>query len=364
LVASDWEGPWVIADHAYEVTKRGVPCGARLFAGISEYDDYLAYVRRKEGYEPGDTLSLIAPFLIAYSINNDFLITVARDNANFIEGSLEAIKWINELGYFLKVVSTSYCQYIHYTAALAGIPPANTRCTRFPIDGYSKIVKDDDKKFVKDRATDIINLPRLNITASTNQNELPLSVLETIKKLDTFFWEDLPQTSYDAILTELKPIGGRRKLEAIKEALDEEGKTLHESLTIGDSITDWIMLKETRDAGGLAVSFNGNDYAVENANLAIISKNCMVTPVIVDLFERAGIEKLEEIVLKWNYDALKEASHKGYLNSHLLQSFIESIGFSNMPIVTWIKKDNLQETIAKSKAMRKTVRGIAVGSLG
>lgn len=366
MVKSDWEGPWVTADHAYEVTKRGIPNGDKLFAGISEYDDYLAYIRRKKGYEPGDTLVLITPFLIAYDLSDSFLVSVAKDNANFIKGSLEAIKILDQLGYSLKIISTSYCQYVYYTTKLADIPTTNIKCTYFPIDKYSKTIKERDKEFVKTKIKDIINLPRVGISASTTENELSTEALKTVELLDNFFWKELPETTYKRILEEVRPLGGNRKFTALKQILEEEGKELHESETIGDSITDWIMLRETRDAGGLAVSFNGNDYAVRNANVAIISDNCMIIPIIIDLFRRSGIEKVEEITSNWSYETIKNSAQKSCIKNSLFKQFTEFLhsSSSSLPEVTWVTEHNLEVTIERSKKMRNEVRGIAIGSLG
>jgi predicted HAD superfamily phosphohydrolase len=136
MVKSDWEGPWVIADYAFEIVKRGLPNGEKVFNVISEYDDYLAYIRKKVNYEPGDTLALIAPFIIAFNLDSNFLIQIAKESANFIHGSIDAIKLLEKLGVSIKVLSTSYCQYVHYTTALAGIPRANVKCTLFDIDRY------------------------------------------------------------------------------------------------------------------------------------------------------------------------------------------------------------------------------------
>jgi energy-converting hydrogenase A subunit R len=365
MVNSDWEGPWVTADHAYEVVARGIPKGDKLFSGISEYDDYLSYVRKKEGYEPGDTLSLIAPFLIAFDLSNDFLIRVAEANANFIKGSIMAIKTLSNLGYTLNIISTSYCQYVHYTTRLAGISSNNVRCTRFPITEYSGTVDEKDKIFVKRKVEDIVKLPKLGVSARSTEKDLPKAALEAVKELDKFFWEDLPQTTYKRVLEEVKPLGGNRKFGALMKFLEEEGKELHESETIGDSITDWVMLKNTKDAGGLAVSFNGNDYAVSNANVAIISDNCMIIPVIVDLFRRSGIEGVKEITSDWSYETLKKASQANKIGDSLFKYFVEYSGSRFVvPEVAWIDEDSLQAITEKSKKMRKDVRGVAIGSLG
>jgi len=366
MIMSDWEGPWVIADHAYEVTRRGISNGDRLFAGISEYDDYLAYIRKKEGYQPGDTLALITPFLIAYNIDDRFLVDVAKDNANFIKGSMEAIQMLNHLGYPLGIISTSYCQYVLYTTKLAGIPSENVRCTCFHINEYSRKVKKLDKAFAKAKVRDIITLPKLGISALSKETDIPLEALKTVKELDKFFWEELPKTTFKEVLEAVKPLGGYRKLATVNEILEKEGKDLCESVTIGDSITDWIMLKETREAGGLAVSFNGNDYAVRNANVAVMSNTCMITPIIVDLFYRSGLDGVEKVTRDWSYETLKNASQRNQIDASLFKLFLNSIegALESSSQAVWVRDENLEATIKKSKEVRKFIRGEAVGSLG
>ena len=57
---------------------------------------------------------------------------------------------------------------------------------------------------------------------------------------------------------------------------------------VGDSITDVEAFKLVRDNGGLTVSFNGNQYAVKNAEVAVLSENSITTAIIADLFCNLG----------------------------------------------------------------------------
>lgn len=364
-VNSDWEGPWVTADHAFDVCKEGIPEGDRLFSGISEYDDYLAYVRKKEGYEPGDTLALIAPFLIAFDLSEAFLVKVAEHDANFIEGSLKAIKLLTKRDYDFRVVSTSYCQYVAYTTNLAGIREGKIRCTSFPINKFSKIVTETDKKLVRKQAEFIKRMPKLGINASTTKKDLNSESLSTIRELDQFFWAQLPKTSFQEVLNKVKPLGGRRKLKAIVEILREEGKELNESVTIGDSITDWAMLSETKQLGGLAISFNGNDYAIRNANVAIISNNCLITPIVVDVFRDGGIEGVKTFADNWDPLNPTKALKAARVDSLAANAFLAFRNRSRVQAeIVWIDDDNVEATIQKSKRIRKAIRGVAIGSLG
>ena len=367
IVISDWEGPWVIADYAFELLKRGIPNGENIFKVISEYDDYLAYIRKKPNYEPGDTLALITPFLIAYNLDSNFLLQVAKDCANFVSGSFEALKILRDLGYDVKVVSTSYCQYVHYTTSIANIPLTNVKCTVLKIDKYIEIVDDKDKELVREKGKILANFPSLGISATAKEENLSDAAKKVIQELNKFFWKELNKTSFKGILEEIKPLGGYRKYQAVLDFLKEKNEELGSSVVIGDSITDWVMLKKTKEAGGLAISFNGNEYAIRNANVALISDNCLIIPIIIDLFKRKGASKVKEITENFSYERIKEAVAAGWIDSRILEAIethYEGCLQSEFPIAIWVSEEMLEEIIAKSLEMRRKVRGITVGALG
>lgn len=369
MINSDWEGPWVTADHARSMVEYAIPeIGGRVFDGISEYDDYRFYILKgmsygNRKYEPGDTLGLIAPILIAFNISEKDLIEVAKRNANFIEGAAKAIAFLKN-SHDLNVISTSYRQYITYTSKLVNIPEQNVCGTYFPIDEYKKIVEEKDKKLVKEWIPIIAKLPKLNIGPKSRENQLEKQI-ETVKKLDYFFFELLPQTSFKDILNEIKPIGGSRKYEAVLKFL--KNKKLSDSITIGDSITDVVMLEETKKAGGLALCFNGNEYALLHSNVSIVSDNCIATAVVADIFEKTDMETLKNIIKKWDIKTLEDAAEKGILSKDIFLEIKNSYPSKLMkfPIVYDLDdKKDLEKKIEISKQFRKIVRGKEIGSLG
>ena len=56
LFDTDCEGPTVRNDNAREISEHVLPDGDRLFAQLSHFDDYTAYVKKKPNYNSGDTL--------------------------------------------------------------------------------------------------------------------------------------------------------------------------------------------------------------------------------------------------------------------------------------------------------------------
>jgi energy-converting hydrogenase A subunit R len=370
MINSDWEGPWVTADHARAMVEFAIPeIGGRVFDGISEYDDWRFYILKgmsygNRKYEPGDTLGLIAPILISFDVTEKDLIEVAKRNANFIDGAEKSISLLKKFHDF-NVITTSYNQYIEFTAKLVGILKQNTYGTKFPIDDYKKIVEEKDKKLVKNWIQIIAKLPKLNIGPESKKNDLSKEQIEAIKKLDYFFFELLPKTSFENILNEVKPIGGSRKFEAILSFL--KNRKLSDSITIGDSITDVVMLEETKKAGGLALCFNGNEYAMLHSNVSIVSDNCIATAVVADIFENAGMKTLKNIIRKWSIKTLEEAVEKRILSKDV---FLEIKNFypsklMKFPIVYDLNdKKDLEKKIETSKQFRKIIRGKEIGSLG
>ncbi|HEX59904.1 MAG TPA: energy-converting hydrogenase A, subunit R, partial [Methanomicrobia archaeon] len=67
VVFFDLEGPLSPQDNAYEVMS-SIENGDKIFEVLSRYDDIIS-LEGREGYEAGDTLALIVPFLVVHSIS-------------------------------------------------------------------------------------------------------------------------------------------------------------------------------------------------------------------------------------------------------------------------------------------------------
>ena len=86
------------------------------------------------------------------------------------------------------------------------------------------------------------------------------------------------------LFTDVKTVGGEQKAESIRDAAKRLDAKIADAMYIGDSITDVEAFKLVRKFGGLAVSFNGNSYAVRNADVAVMAEGNLVTAVLADRF--------------------------------------------------------------------------------
>jgi energy-converting hydrogenase A subunit R len=118
----------------------------------------------------------------------------------------------------------------------------------------------------------------------------------TIKEyLDYFYWQELPRTSSGRIIGQVKPVGGRRKVEALENFSTRMGKPLSRWPVVGDSITDFKMLQAVNKAGGLAIAFNANEYALKYATMGLASVRLDDLWIVLEAWEQGGRQAVERL---------------------------------------------------------------------
>jgi energy-converting hydrogenase A subunit R len=129
---------------------------------------------------------------------------------------------------------------------------------------------------------------------------------------------------------------------------------------VGDSITDVKAFQLVKKNGGLTVSFNGNNYAVRNAEIAVLSDNSIVTAIIADIFCRQGKQAALNLVENWNLPYLESSGVVSLsLLDHLFTLYPETL-----PKVQIVTAENMELLAKESSEFRKRVRGEAIGRLG
>jgi energy-converting hydrogenase A subunit R len=357
IFISDCEGPISKNDNAFELTKHFVPKGAKLFTLISKYDDVLADILKKSEYNAGNTLKLIIPFLKAYDVTENNIEQFSARNLLLLADSKVTLKYIQKIVPAF-IISTSYEQYIKVLCRALEFPYENTYCTKLSIDKYS--ITNKEKKDLIEIGLELSALPPIKIPQNAkNLNDFSEETQKIIKRLDTIFWKDISNSPLSNFLSDIIPIGGYQKAEAIKDITRKMNTSIENVIYFGDSITDVEALSLVTEKGGLAVSFNGNQYAITNSKVAVMSNSNLVTAVITDLFCNSGREETVKILKNWSAKTLKKSG----LNEDLLSLFLNT-SRENLPKIQILTPENIDLLIKESTAFRKSVRGEAVGRLG
>jgi len=305
---TDWEGPWVLTDFAYELSFL-LFNNSRFFENLSWYDDYKSYVEKEKGYESGYTLRLLIPFLLASNISNDKVYELSLHLTRFVKdarNSMEILlrRWVPV------VISTTYYQFLETSAGILGLNKKHLYGTKFDFD------RDIDLN-LRERlfgAVDIIS---------------SLEGAELVSYLDSLFSDK----KILEITSEVEIIGAGEKARILEEYC--ENYNIPRPIVIGDSVSDYKMFEKARRIGGIAIAFNGNEYALKHADVAIVSDSALAEAFVIErLMEGCEVQDLRNM-------NVREFNCEIYI----------------------IEECDINEVIRKSKKMRVKLRG-AAGQLG
>jgi len=387
----DLEGPLSPQDNAYEVMKlvgkegkagEGGKEGARVFEAISKYDDFIS-LQEREGYEPGDTLALIVPFLLLHGVTEAEIKRVS-ERAKLVDGARELFERLQEGGgekegkerekegkerekegkggekWEVYIISTSYEQHAYNVGRRLGVPEENIVCTRLDLEGARARLGEKEAFFslVEKVEEDLIGLYSSIDEAGRER---------FVSRLDEFFFRQLPALGYD-VLGATRVVGGERKAEAVRKIARAKGVRLSEVIAVGDSITDYKMLREVAQHGGVAVVFNGNEYAVPYANVGLASLNVGSLWVLCDAFARGGKRAVFEEVRRREEEKRWREEEKRWREEEKRGEFGGFSGFGGFEIPYFHNLERADERrraeiIKLHKAFRMRVREDA-GRLG
>ncbi len=352
IFVTDCEGPISKNDNAMELAASLVPQGGQCFSLLSKYDDFLADVEQRPGYKAGDTLRLILPFLKAFGATDKGIEEFSRAHILLMPGAAEALRFIRE-GMPAFIISTSYEPYIRALCEVIEFPFEQTYCTALVLDRYP--LPETEKRYLREKAGEIAAMPMIEWgEKARGLADLSDSGRRVVQRLNQIFWKELAGMQIGRVLAEVDPIGGEAKAAAVRAILERTGAAVGEVMYVGDSITDVQALEMVRRGGGLAVSFNGNAYAIKGAQVACLARDTGIISICAQLFAAAGREGVLALLPQWGRDTLLAAGIAEEQLVHLPPD--TEIGM--------ITPDNQARWVERSQEFRKHVRGIRIGSLG
>ena len=371
---TDCEGPLTLNDNAYELADEFIEDGGKLFKIISRFDDYLVEDVKLENYHAGDTLKLIVPFYKLAGLTNEKMIKFSRENIYLVDGSDDTLRFANELIDSF-IVSTSYGQYIEALCNYIDFPFQNTYHTQLDVDGATNFNSFDAKSD--------------NVSTATNNSQTIVGTkspkfIEELKKVDEFrkiilehgeeneddfnvlydiFFNEFPKLEINKYIESVKTVGGKGKQIAVEDIVERFGLESGSIIYMGDSITDVEPLQYARDNGGLSVSFNGNEYPLNVAEIAVIS-DTIVSSILIDLHSRFDKEYVLDFIREYSQKGPNAAFEDFEVDYSLVEEFEKVFYNKEAPIIEIITDDNRDYLLKLSKEMRNSIRGKDIGGLG
>ena len=340
---TDCEGPLTLNDNAFELSANFIEDGGELFKILSLYDDYLADIVKKEGYKAGNTLKLILPFFVVEGLTNGDMVDFSRDNIYAVRDSQFLLKFLKE-AMNTYIVSTSYGQYIEAVSNYMDVPFENTYYTDVDID--------------------CLELNSEEIQKINEFKDIILKNPEDYDLFDDIFFTQIPKMGIYDKIREIEVVGGPGKKSAIDRIIQKDGININEMLYIGDSITDVEPLEFARKNDGISISFNGNEYPLKVAEIAIVSPSAVATAVIANIYANHDKNKVLEFINDYNNsDDFKRLFEDYNIDEEIKDKFF-SVFTSDYPLIQTVTDENYESILKVSKEMRNSIRGQDIGGLG
>ena len=340
---TDCEGPLTLNDNAFELAANFIEDGGELFKILSLYDDYLVDVVKKENYKAGNTLKLILPFFVVENLKNNDMVEFSQNNIYSVRDSKFLLNYLKE-AMNTYIVSTSYGQYIEAVSNYMEVPFENTFYTNVDVDALELSVEETEK--IKEFKKVILENP--------TDYEL----------FDDIFFNQIVQMGIYESIKEIEVVGGQGKKLAIDEIIERDGIDVNEILYIGDSITDVEPLEFARKNNGVSISFNGNEYPLKVAEIAIVSPSAITTAVIANVYADNDKDKVLEFINEYNDSNDYEKLFNDYNIDENIKNEFFSIFEDEYPVIQIITDENYGDILKISKEMRNNIRGQDIGGLG
>jgi energy-converting hydrogenase A subunit R len=229
------------------------------------------------------------------------------------------------------LISTSYEAYIMSLCDLIGFPAEHAFSTQLDLDGHQ--LMGEEVELVRRKAREIVEFPMIPEAGRAVDSETK----QTVEALDRIF-EVLSTGGPGELMNGVEPVGGEEKAKRVSSIV-ERLQCAHEAIMyVGDSITDVDAFRVVREGGGLTVSFNGNRYAVENAEIAVVSRSAEVLKDIVSRFMQSSKQGVVELAQRWDN--------------------------SRWPRLLAVTSQNLEAITEESETVRRDLRGEEIGTLG
>lgn len=341
---TDCEGPLTLNDNAFELADNFIENGGKLFKILSLYDDYLVDIVKKENYKAGNTLKLILPFFVVENLKNKDLVDFSQNHIYSVEDSKFLLTYLQK-AMNTYIVSTSYGQYIEAISNYMELPFENTFYTKVDVDALA--LTDDEINKINEFKQMILDNP------------------EDYELFDDIFFSQIAKMSIYKNIKDIEIVGGQGKKLAIDKIIERDNINKNEIFYIGDSITDVEPLDFAFKNNGISVSFNGNEYPLKVAEIAVVSPSAITTAVLANIYANNDKTKVIEFINDYNnLDNYEELFEKYNINNEIKERFFAVFNDKQYPLIQIINEDNFDEILKYSKEMRNAIRGQDIGELG
>ncbi len=337
------------SNHVRDLCARYVKNGGRLYDVLARYDTLSLYALGRDSANAGSVNRMVIPFLKAGGITDEAAYNFCKSTSVLMPDADQVLKYIaRQMPSFIS--SESYEHHLISLCEASEIPLSDMSCNAFSFDSIK--VSRPDAKVLRNIASTIINArltdEMYSVTQSPYLNKFDSKLVDMVD--DEFIKKTMKMDFMDQLRKDVR-VAGNEKAYAILELCRKKEIEMGATIVVGSCESDYPAMDLVRDSDGLAISFNGSEYAVRGSNVAIIDEHPITVAVLSMEFYNGGIESVYDMIDNWNIEYLRSrpCADRNLMNKFLAQ-FPEKL-----PDVYKVDDDNLKDVTIKSAAYRKRI---------
>ena len=318
--------------------------GGKIYEVLMAYDNIQSFELNTDNRKSGDSLRTLVPLLKASGATDSSVQEYFTNGMKLMPG-YDTMHHLNRMMSTM-VVSESYEHHAMALCDAMNLPYDGIRCTEVSFDDLD--MSERDKKRSRELMVELskLNAPKVSSNSGIRYlDQKDETILNTVEEI-TGAADDL-DIMYQ--LGEMRPMGGNEKAFALMDLRRRTEVDLDRTAYVGNNSSDFPAMDIVRDNEGLAVSFNGDEYAVRGSNVAVMSPNSIVAAVLISEFYGNGLEGVFSLISAWDHDKLSKREHP---DRHLVNTMLKMFP-SKLPDVVIVDDDNMGDVIRESGRFRR-----------
>lgn len=329
---------------------RYIKNGATLYDAIAKYETISSFMLHRSNDKLKNRAGMVIPFLKASGITDHDAYEFAKETVQPMPGSCESIRYLSSL--MPTFMFTEGTEHLSMTISdLFGIRSDFISDTKVDFDAI-ELDRNEAKK-IRGFADTIANL-------KVTKEPVPLDLdggisredTDLFYKLDDIFNRSFPELESFGKFTELTTAGSNERSYFLLNTRHNLQIDFDDIAYVGHDAQDSVGMELVKEKDGLSISFNGDNFALKEANIAVMSDNPIVVAVLTAEFYDYGIDSVFDLVENWNKDYLstRTCSDRNLMDTMLAQCK------KKLPVVKRVTRDNLDELTEESMTYRRKMR--------
>lgn len=339
-------------DPLMDICERYIDNGRKFLNVLRRYDDLTTYVLGREEAAAGSAIKWVLPFLKAFGATDNGVYRWCSDHLEVMPNAETTMRYITNL-MPTNIITSSYEHCMMPLMDRIDAAECGLICTQMGLD-QANLGRMESRK-LRELATEISSL---RIPQTVYEINVPMEVdpadVRIVKRLDELLHKEIPSMTAMSLMESVEPMNSFKKGYSLMNMRRDMNIDLNNTVLVGSDQTDFQMLDLVRDNSGLAIAFNGSEFAVRGCNVCVMSNDTTIVALLTQEFFNGGIQSVMDLVSNWDRKYVRE---NFTADRHLLDRMLDDHP-RKMPEVMLVDKNNVDEISKRSDAYRKKLLGM------